>query len=380
MVKASQGFQVFVKPIGSICNLDCHYCYYLRKEHLYPKEETFRMPIKVLEEYIVQHIDASPETVIRFSWHGGEPTVLGLEYFRKIVALQRKHQPINKRIVNGIQTNGTLLDEDWCHFLAREGFTVGLSLDGPPEMHDRYRVTKDGRPTHEQTMRSYRLLQKHGVSTDILCVVNSYNVQFPLQVYRFFKKINAPYVTFLPMVEPQSDTESGASSLSVPADAWGTFLCTIFDEWREQDIGQVKVQIIEEATRTAFKQEHSLCIFRPTCGDIPVIEHNGDFYSCDHFVDVEHHRGNIMETPFVDLLESPTQRAFGRAKLDTLPIYCRECVVRSMCNGGCPKNRFIKTPGGEPGLNYLCSGYKRFFSHCQPFVSEVATLWNEQNL
>jgi len=379
MVKASQGFQVFVKPIGSICNLDCHYCYYLRKEHLYPKEETFRMPIKVLEEYIVQHIDASPETVIRFSWHGGEPTVLGLEYFRKIVALQRKHQPINKRIVNGIQTNGTLLDEDWCHFLAREGFTVGLSLDGPPEMHDRYRVTKDGRPTHEQTMRSYRLLQKHGVSTDILCVVNSYNVQFPLQVYRFFKKINAPYVTFLPMVEPQSDTESGASSLSVPADAWGTFLCTIFDEWREQDIGQVKVQIIEEATRTAFKQEHSLCIFRPTCGDIPVIEHNGDFYSCDHFVDVEHHRGNIMETPFVDLLESPTQRAFGRAKLDTLPIYCRECVVRSMCNGGCPKNRFIKTPGGEPGLNYLCSGYKRFFSHCQPFVSEVATLWNEQN-
>ena len=379
MVKASQGFQVFVKPIGSICNLDCHYCYYLRKEHLYPKEETFRMPIKVLEEYIVQHIDASPETVIRFSWHGGEPTVLGLEYFRKVVALQRKHQPINKRIVNGIQTNGTLLDEDWCHFLAREGFTVGLSLDGPPEMHDRYRVTKDGRPTHEQTMRGYRLLQKHGVSTDILCVVNSYNVQFPLQVYRFFKKINAPYVTFLPMVEPQSDTESGASSLSVPADAWGTFLCTIFDEWREQDIGQVKVQIIEEATRTAFKQEHSLCIFRPTCGDIPVIEHNGDFYSCDHFVDIEHHRGNIMETPFVDLLESPTQRAFGRAKLDTLPIYCRECVVRSMCNGGCPKNRFIKTPGGEPGLNYLCSGYKRFFSHCQPFVSEVATLWNEQN-
>jgi len=380
MVKASRDFQVFVKPIGSICNLDCHYCYYLEKEHLYPKGKSFRMPYETLEEYIVQHIEAYPETVIRFSWHGGEPTVLGLDYFRKIVALQRKHKPTDQHIVNGIQTNGTLLDEDWCRFLATEGFAVGLSLDGTREMHDRYRVTKDQKPTYEQTMRGYKLLQKHRVYTDVLCVVNAHNVQFPLQVYRFFKQINAQYITFLPMVEQQPNARGGVSHISVPAEAWGAFLCTIFDEWREQDIGRLKVQIFEEAARTAFDQEHSLCIFRPTCGDIPVVEHNGDFYSCDHFVDVEHRLGNIKETPLVELLESPTQIAFGRAKLETLPRYCRECEVRAMCNGGCPKNRFLETPDGEPGLNYLCAGYKRFFTHCQPFVSEVAALWRRQNL
>jgi len=380
MVKASRIFQIFAKPIGSICNLDCHYCYYLKKEHLYPKGESFRMPNEVLEEYIVQHIDASPETVIRFSWHGGEPTVLGLDYFRKIVALQRKHQPPDRRIANGIQTNGTLLDEDWCRFLVTEGFAVGLSLDGPQEMHDRYRVTKDQKPTHEKTMRGYELLQKHRVYTEILCVVNAHNVQFPLQVYQSFKQINAQHITFLPMVEPQPDAKGGVSPISVPAEAWGTFLCTVFDEWRDQDIGKVKVQIFEEAARTAFNQEHSLCIFRPTCGDIPVVEHNGDFYSCDHFVDVEHRLGNINKTPLVELLESPAQRAFGEAKLETLPRYCQECGVRAMCNGGCPKNRFLKTPDGEPGLNYLCAGYKRFFTHCQPFVSGVAALWSRQNL
>ena len=379
MVKASSEFQVFVKPIGSICNLGCRYCYYLEKEHLYPEGESFRMPDEVLEEYIVQHIDASPETVIRFSWHGGEPTVLGLDYFRKVVELQRRYLPPGRRIVNGIQTNGTLLDEDWCRFLAKEDFAVGLSLDGPQEMHDRYRVTKDGKPTHELTMRGYRFLQEHGVYTDILCVVNAHNVRYPFQVYRFFKQIDAQYISFLPMVEPQLEAEGGVDPISVPAEAWGTFLCTVFDEWRDQDIGRVKVQIFEEATRTAFKQEHSLCIFRPTCGDIPVVEHNGDFYSCDHYVDDEHLLGNITETHLVDLLESPAQRAFGEAKLEALPRYCLECGVRSMCNGECPKNRFITTPDGEPGLNYLCAGYRRFFTHCQPFVSEVAALWRRQN-
>jgi len=379
MVKASREFQVFVKPIGSLCNLDCYYCYYLKKEKLYPKGESFRMPDDILEEYIVQHINASPEPVIRFSWHGGEPTVLGLDYFRKIVALQRKHQPPNQRIANGMQTNGTLLDEDWCRFFAKEGFAVGLSLDGPQEMHDLYRVTKDQKPTFEQTMRGYKLLQKHQVYCDILCVVNAQNVRHPSQVYRFFKQIEAPYVTFLPMVEPQPDAENGVSQLTVPADAWGDFLCTIFDEWRDQDIGQIKVQIFEEAARTAFDQEHSLCIFRPICGDIPVVEHNGDFYSCDHFVDAEHCLGNIRETPLVELLESPAQRAFGEAKLDTLPRYCRTCEVRAMCNGECPKNRFIRTPDGEEGLNYLCAGYKRFFTHSLPFVAEVAAEWRRQS-
>jgi uncharacterized protein len=380
MAKASREFQVFIKPIGPICNLDCHYCYYLKKECLYPKNEKFQMPNKILENYIVQHINASPESEIKFSWHGGEPTLLGLNYFRKIMTLQRKYKPLKRKIFNGIQTNGTLLDEDWCRFFAREGFAVGLSLDGPNELHNLYRLTKDNKPTHEQTMRGYNLLQKHRVYTDILCVVNAYNVQFPLQVYRFFKQINAQYITFLPLVESQSNTKRGVSQLSVSAEAWGIFLCTIFNEWIDRDIGRIKVQIFEEAARTAFNQEHSLCIFRPTCGDIPVIEHNGDFYSCDHFVDVEHYQGNIIDTPFVKLLEGPAQRAFGKAKLETLPLYCQECNVRAMCNGECPKNRFIMAPNGEKGLNYLCTGYKRFFSHCKPFVSNVAEMWRRQEL
>ena len=380
MVKASREFQVFAKPIGSICNLDCHYCYYLKKEHIYPKGESFRMPDDILEEYIVQHIEASPEQVIRFSWHGGEPTVLGLDYFRKIVALQRRHQPHNRRITNGMQTNGTLIDKDWCCFLASEGFVVGLSLDGPQEMHDQYRVTKDQKPTYEQTIRGYDLMRKHQILCEILCVVNSNNVLYPTQVYRFFKQIKAQYMTFLPMVEPQPDAENGVSHITVPADAWGVFLCAIFDEWRDQDIGRIKVQIFEEAARTAFDQEHSLCIFRPTCGDVPVIEHNGDFFSCDHFVDADHKLGNIRKTPLVELLESPEQRAFGQAKLETLPRYCRTCEVRTMCNGGCPKNRFLQTPDGEEGLNYLCAGYKRFFNHCRSFVAEVSAQWRQEPL
>jgi uncharacterized protein len=338
------------------------------------------MPDEILEAYIIQHIDASPGTVIRFSWHGGEPTLLGLDYFRKIVALQRKHQPLNRLIANGIQTNGTLLDEDWCRFFAAESFAVGLSLDGTREMHDRYRVTKDQKPTYDQAMRGYRLLQKYQIYTDILCVVNAYNVQFPLQIYRFFKQINAKYINFLPMVERHLDVKGGVSQISVPAEAWGTFLCTIFDEWRDQDIGKVKVHIFEEAARIALNQAHSQCIFRPTCGDIPVVEHNGDFYSCDHFVDVEHYLGNIKDTPLVELLESPTQTTFGKAKLETLPQYCRECEVSAMCNGECPKNRLLSTPDGEPGLNYLCAGYKQFFTHCQPFVLAVAVILRQQNL
>jgi uncharacterized protein len=393
MDKASREFQVFVKPIGSICNLDCHYCYYLKKGKLYPKGASFRMPDDILEDYIVQHIDAYPEDVIRFSWHGGEPTLLGLAYFRRIVELQNKNKPSDQRIINGMQTNGTLLDEDLCRFLADEGFAVGISLDGPQEIHDKYRLTKDQKSTFEDTMRGYRLLQQHGVNCDILCVVNAHNVQYPIEVYRFFKEIEAPYVSFLPMVEQEPmaervvsrnsmpvEAKSGVSSETMSAEAWGDFLCTIFDEWVDKDVGAIKVQIFEEATRSAFDQEHSLCIFRPVCGDIPVVEHNGDFYSCDHFVDVDHRLGNITEAPLVKMLESPAQRAFGQAKLDTLPRYCLECEVRAMCNGECPKNRFIQTPDGEPGLNYLCAGYKRFFTHCQPFVQEVASQWRRQKL
>jgi uncharacterized protein len=374
MAKASREFQIFSKPVGSICNLDCRYCYYLKKEQLYPKDEPFQMPDDVLEAYIVQHIDAFPGPVIMFFWHGGEPTVLGLDYFRKIVALQRKHQPPDRRIINGMQTNGILLNEQWCRFLAAEGFAVGLSLDGPQEMHDRYRITKGRKPTHKQTMRGYKLLRQHRVPCDILCVVHAHNVQHPARVYRFFKQIKAQYLGFLPLVEPQPDAEGGVSDRTVPAEAWGDFLCTIFEEWKHQDMGRVIVQLFEEAASAAFGQEHTLCIFRETCGDLPVIEHNGDFFSCDHFVDPGHHLGNIRKTPLVELLESPAQRAFGLAKLDTLPRYCQECEVRFMCNGGCPKNRILSTPDGGAMLNYLCAGYKRFFTYCRPFVEKIAAL------
>jgi uncharacterized protein len=380
MARASREFQVFAKPVGPVCNLDCRYCYYLDKERLYPQGESFRMSDSTLENYIIQHIDASPGSMINFSWHGGEPTILGLDYFRKIVALQRKHQPPNRPITNGMQTNGTLLDEDWCRFLAAEGFSVGLSLDGPPEMHDRYRVTKGQNPTHKQAMRGYKLLRQHQIPCSILCVVHAQNVQYPTQVYRFFKQIEAQYVEFLPLVEPQPDGGRGVSDRTVPAEALGNFLCTIFDEWMAQDIERVNVQIFEEVARTAFGQEHALCIFRKTCGDVPVIEHNGDFFSCDHFVDTEHRLGNIQETPLVDFLESQAQRSFGQAKLDTLPRYCRECEVRNMCHGGCPKDRILHAPDGEAGLNYLCAGYKRFFTHCKPFVAELAALWRQQSL
>ena len=377
-VKASRDFQIFAKPVGPICNLDCHYCYYLQKRHLYPSRESFRMPEDILENYIVQHIKASNNEEIRFSWHGGEPTILGLDYFQKIVALQDKHKPANQRITNGMQTNGILLNEEWCRFLAKEGFSVGLSLDGPQEFHDKHRLTRDQKPTHEKTMRGYELLRKHRVYCDILCVINSDNVKYPLKVYKFFKLIEAPYISFLPVVESLPEAEGSISQLTVPAKAWGDFLCTIFDEWISQDIGRIKVQIFEEATRTAFGQKHSLCIFRETCGDIPVIEHNGDFFSCDHFVDTEHRLGNIQQNSLVELLECPAQKSFGLAKLKSLPSYCLTCDVKAMCNGGCLKNRFIKTPEGESGLNYLCAGYKQFFTHCQPFVLEVAAQWRQQ--
>jgi len=377
MTRVSREFQVFVKPAGPVCNLDCQYCYYLDKQGLYPKGESFRMPDDLLEEYIVQHIRACTEPEIHFSWHGGEPTTLGLDYFRKIVTLQRKHQPAGRDIRNGIQTNGTLLDDDWCRFLAAENFRVGVSIDGPPEMHDRYRRTKDGRPVHELTMRGYRLLQQHRVPCEILCVVGAHNVAFPSEVYRFLRQLDAPYLSFLPLVEWRPESEGGVSERTVPAEAWGTFLCAIFDEWVARDIGRVKVQIFEEAVRPAFKQEHTLCIFQEVCGGVPVVEHNGDFYCCDHFTDSEHRLGNIRQTPLAELLDSPAQQAFGRAKRDTLPHCCQVCEVRAMCNGECPKNRFLQTPAGEPGLNYLCSGYKRFFTHCRPFVAEVAALWRQ---
>lgn len=377
MVKASRDFQIFAKPIGAVCNLDCKYCYYLEKEHLFPPGQSLRMSDDMLEKYIVQQIDACAKEEIGFSWHGGEPTLLGLDYFENIVALQRKHRPPGRSISNGIQTNGTLLDDNWCRFLKRQNFTVGLSLDGPRQLHDGYRVTKGQQPTHKDVMRGYKLLRQHHIPCDILCVVHAQNVQHPLQVYRFFKQIKAQYIGFLPLLERSAE---GVTERSVDALALGSFLCTIFDEWLQQDVGRIMVQMFEEVARTAMGKEHALCIFRKTCGDVPVIEHNGDFFSCDHFVTEEHRLGNIGETPLLALLRDPRQRVFGQAKFDRLPGYCRSCDVLDLCHGGCPKDRLLHTADGETGLNYLCAGYKKFFRHCRPFAAELALQYRRQSV
>jgi uncharacterized protein len=274
--------------------------------------------------------------------------------------------------MNGIQTNGTLLDEKWCRFLAEEGFSVGFSLDGPASMHDRYRLDRGQEPTHERALAGYRLLRRYGVPCDILCVVHDQNVLHPIEAYRFFKDIGAGYIGFLPLVEPGVHGSS-VSDRTVPAKAFGDFLCAIFDEWLENDGGRIKVQIFEEVFATATGREHGLCIFRKTCGDIPVVEHNGDFFSCDHFVDPDHYLGNILDRPLDELIDSPAQRAFGQSKADGLPRLCRNCEFLDMCNGGCPKDRFLQTSEGEE-LNYLCEGYTRFFAHCRPFIAELAAL------
>ncbi len=336
------------------------------------------MPEDILESYIIGHLEAVTEGDIWFSWHGGEPMLAGIEFFRKAVEFQKKYKPPGVRIINGIQTNGTLLNEKWCDFLAEEGFVVGISLDGPPAMHDRFRLTKDKNATHSLVLKGYRMLQRYRISTEVLCVVNSFNVNYPLEIYGYFRGLGTNFLTFLPLVERIPGSVSAVNERSVPANSFGVFLNSIFDEWIEKDIGSMKIQLFEEAVRTAFGQDHTLCIFKRTCGGVPVIEHNGDFYSCDHYVDPSHRLGNIDQNKLVQLLSHQDQVAFGQAKEDKLPLYCRECEVLDMCNGECPKNRIISTPSGDGGLNYLCEGYKLFFNHCRPFVDAVAVQWKSQ--
>jgi uncharacterized protein len=374
----SREFQVFAKPVGSNCNLNCQYCYYLEKNSLYPETDHFLMTDDILEEYIIQHIQASAEDVINFSWHGGEPLLAGIDFYRKALRLQSTHKPDGKTILNGIQTNGTLINEEWCRFIAGNGFFVGISIDGPAEFHNTFRRTKDGDDTWQQVIRGYQLLKQHGVSPEILCVVNSENVRHPLVIYDFFKKIGAKFITFLPLVVPDNCSSSEVSKDSVPSREFGHFLSKVFDAWVENDIGEIKIQIFEEAARTAFNQDHTLCIFKVNCGDVPVIEHNGDFYSCDHYVNKDYLLGNLNDHSLAWYLECERQKQFGRAKSVKLPDYCRQCEVLAMCNGECPKNRFILTPDGEAGLNYLCKGYKYFFNHCRPFVEAIADAWKNQ--
>jgi len=334
---------------------------------------------ETLENCIKQHFLASSGDTVLFTWHGGEPLLAGIDFYKKALSIQKRYLPKGKSFLNGIQTNGTMLTKEWCEFFAVNGFSVGISMDGPDFFHDAMRHTSHQCGSFEKTLDGYKLLRENDVNAEILCVVSSCNVKYPLVVYDFFKMLGANYITFLPLVEKSHDGAGLVSKESVPVLEFGLFLAAIFDEWIKNDIGTVKIQIFEEALRTAFNQEHTLCIFRERCGCVPVIEHNGDFYPCDHFVDQNRLLGNINEHRLEDLLNHPVQKAFGNAKLNTLPQYCVGCDVRKMCHGECPKNRWGTSPDGEPGLNYLCEGYKYFFNHCKPFIDSVSEAWKLDN-
>ena len=360
-------FHVMMKPRGAICNLDCKYCYFLAKEDLYPGSG-FRMSDDLLEEYVRQYIEAQQVPEVTFAWQGGEPTLMGLEFFEKAVELQKKHQKPGTRLFNSLQTNGTLLDGDWCRFFHENDFLIGLSLDGPRALHDAYRVDKGGKPTFDAVMRAAELMRSHEVEFNILTTVHAANADHPIEVYRFMRDVvKTRFLQFIPIVERDNETgyQEGdeVTDRSVTGKQYGRFLVRIFDEWVRRDVGKMYVQIFDVSLAAWSGQSPGLCIFMETCGDALALEHNGDLYACDHYVEPDYRLGNITEIPMMEMVLSEQQRAFGQAKLDTLPQYCLSCDVRFICNGGCPKNRIITTPDGEPGLNYLCEGYKAFFHH-----------------
>jgi uncharacterized protein len=373
------------KPAGPICNLDCTYCFYLEKEKLYPGKRDWAMPPEVLETYIRSYIESQETPVVTFAWQGGEPTILGVDFFRTAIELQKKYAN-GKQIDNSLQTNGVLLDDTWCEFLAANKFLVGLSIDGPRELHDRYRLDKGGKPTFDRVMRGLDHLKKHSVEFNTLTVVQRDNSYHPVEVYRFLKSIGSKFMQFIPIVEraavqPAADglvliapgpAEAHVSPWSVEPKQFGMFLCRIFDEWVRSDVGTYFVQVFDVALESWYGMGSSLCIFRETCGSAMALEHNGDLYSCDHYVYPENRLGNIMEAPIGTLASSAQQVKFGNDKLDTLPRYCRECEYRFACNGECPKHRFTRTPDGEEGLNYLCAGYKMFFRHVDPYMQFMA--------
>ncbi len=379
-------FHIMTKPVGPICNLDCKYCFYLEKESLYPQNSNWTMPDDVLESYIRQYIETQQIPAISFAWQGGEPTLLGVDYFRKIVALQKNYAK-GKKIENAFQTNGILLDDAWGEFLAENHFLVGLSIDGPRELHDCYRVDKGGQPTFDRVARGLGLLKKHGVEFNTLTVLHRVNSQHPLAVYRFLKQAGSGFMQFIPAVERASvkpqrkgqaplggnpTAEARVSPWSVQPLQFGQFLCAVFDEWVREDVGKVFIQTFDVALESWLGMGQSLCVFRETCGTAMALEHNGDLYSCDHFVYPGNRLGNLLQQPLSRLVNSTAQRKFGLDKRDTLPRYCRECDVRFACNGECPKHRFMRTPDGDEGLNYLCPGYKLFFHHIDPCMRFMA--------
>jgi uncharacterized protein len=364
---APAAFHLMVKPRGALCNLDCQYCYFLSKEQLYPGSD-FRMRDDVLESYVRQYIAAQRVPEVTFTWQGGEPTLMGLEFYRRAVALQQKYRRPGMQIRNSLQTNGLQLDDEWAAFFRRHNFLIGVSLDGPAKLHDVYRVDKGGQPTHHKVMKGIAFLKKHGVEFNILTCVHAANGDHPLEVYRYLRdNVGARFLQFIPIVERANRTgfQEGnkVTRRSVGPRQYGRFLAAIFDEWLQQDVGRVFVQIFDVALGVWVGQRAGLCIFEETCGTGLALEHNGDLYACDHFVEPRHYLGNVGEAELIPLVASEKQRQFGLAKRDTLPRYCRDCNVRFICNGGCPKDRFVNTPDGEPGLNYLCRGYKLFFNH-----------------
>lgn len=368
--KSPPRIHVLTKPTGAICNLNCSYCFFLDKEQLYPGSK-FRMTDEVLETYIRQLIESHQTPEVTVAWQGGEPTLMGLDFFRKAIAYQEKYRKPGMTFENTLQTNGTLLNDEWCQFFKDNNYLIGLSLDGPQHLHDANRVDKRGGGTFDRVMRGLRLLQKYKVEYNILTTVNRVNADHPLEVYRFLRdQARTTWIQFIPVVERLDETgatlyQTGdqVSDRSVTPEQFGNFLNTIFDEWIRRDVGKVFVQTFEAAARSWMGLPSGMCVFSPTCGHGVALEHNGDLYACDHFVEPDYLLGNIQQAHMADLVGSDRQYQFGRDKLETLPQYCHSCEVRFACHGECPKNRFLTTPDGEPGLNYLCAGYKAFFGH-----------------
>ena len=373
-------FHVMAKPTGPICNLDCEYCFFLSKEALYPGDR-FRMSDELLETYVRQLIESQTAPEVTVAWQGGEPTLMGLDFFRRAVAYAESCKHSDQTLQHTIQTNGTLLTDDWCEFLAEKNFLVGISIDGPRELHDRYRVDKKGRETLDRVLRGHGLLVAHHVEYNILCTVNAANQHHPLEVYEFFRdELGAQHIQFIPIVERVDDTGRGdegsraVTDRSVDPVAWGAFLTAIFDEWVVRDVGTVFVQTFDASLASWYGVPPGICVFAETCGNALALEHNGDVYSCDHFVDPEYLLGNVTQTHLIELVASTQQREFGNDKRNTLPRFCLECDVRFACNGECPKNRFVLTPDGEEGLNYLCAGYKAYFEHVTGLMNVMTEL------
>ncbi len=384
--KGPAAFHVMTKPIGPVCNLNCTYCFYLEKEKLYPDQSHWKMPQEVLESYIKQYIEAHRVPEVTFAWQGGEPTILGVNYFREIIRLQQKYAQ-GKTIHNALQTNGTLLDDNWATFLKDNHFLVGVSIDGTEKMHDKFRVDKGDRPTFHKVMHGIDVLKKHDVDFNTLTVVQRHNGHYPKEVYRFLKDIGSGYIQFIPIVEriaesedtqdlllvsPETPKEARLAPWSVEPLQFGRFLSSVFDDWVRADVGRIFVQIFDVALEAWMGYNPSLCVFRETCGEGLALEHNGDLYSCDHYVYEENRLGNIINDPLMSMVASEQQIKFGQDKRDALPRQCRECDVYFACHGECPKHRFMTTQDGEKGLSYLCEGYKHFFHHIDPYMRIMA--------